>query len=84
VLDLDETLVHCETQEFENYETVISFELQESERNLGQQTMQVFASFRPLLIQFLEEVCKVFEVVLFTASGVSFSFFSFYILVKVR
>lgn len=53
VLDLDETLVHCSISPFEGFD--------ETREN-------IYISYRPYLLNFLQKVSTLFEVVVFTAS----------------
>mmetsp|Transcript_26192 Transcript_26192/g.26079 ORF Transcript_26192/g.26079 Transcript_26192/m.26079 type:complete len:252 (+) Transcript_26192:21-776(+) len=53
VLDLDETLVHCSIAPFEGCDEVLN---------------NIYISYRPYLLEFLERVSQFFEVVVFTAS----------------
>ncbi|CAI2362477.1 unnamed protein product [Moneuplotes crassus] len=53
VLDLDETLVHCSVTPFEGYDEVLN---------------NIYISYRPFLLEFLEKASQFFEVVMFTAS----------------
>ncbi|PWA03352.1 hypothetical protein BB558_000461 [Smittium angustum] len=61
VLDLDETLVHCSVVEVPNADFIFPVEFDGAVYN-------VYCSIRPHLNHFLNEVSKIFEVVIFTAS----------------
>jgi len=61
VLDLDETLVHCDVNKMDKYDYLFPVALE-------RRTYMVYARVRPHMIEFLERVSKQFEVVLFTAS----------------
>ena len=63
VLDLDETLIHasCDSHEPHDLKIVISE---------GVEAIDVFISLRPYVKEFLAEIAKHFEVVLFTAAEV--------------
>jgi len=61
VLDLDETLVHCNTEGVGDYDERFSV-------RYNSQDYDVFMKKRPYLHDFLSEVSKWFEVVVFTAS----------------
>lgn len=75
VLDLDETLVHCSLTDFKYCST--SFVLSGNGGQISSSVpqacegTQVYASFRPHLLEFMEICAANFEVVLFTASEVS-------------
>jgi len=61
VLDLDETLVHCTVEPISDADMVFPVTFNEVEYRVHVRT-------RPYLINFLESICKKFEVVIFTAS----------------
>lgn len=66
VLDLDETLVHSSfslpTTPPQTSHVILDIDWQDGEQS------NVFVRIRPYLQQFLTEMCKIFEVVIFTAS----------------
>ncbi|CAD8117053.1 unnamed protein product [Paramecium sonneborni] len=62
VLDLDETLVHCEFKENENFSHEVLLEVVHK----GQE-YQVYLKTRPYLNQFLIEASKDYEIFIFTA-----------------
>ncbi|CAD8084303.1 unnamed protein product [Paramecium sonneborni] len=62
VLDLDETLVHCEFKENENFQNEVLLEV----IHQGQQ-YKVYLKTRPYLNQFLFEASKDYEIFIFTA-----------------
>lgn len=61
VLDLDETLVHSSFQPVDKYDFLIPVEIDGN-------TYQVYVAKRPHVDEFLKEMGKVYEVVVFTAS----------------
>lgn len=61
VLDLDETLVHCTVEACDNADLTFPVEFHGM-------TYQVYVRLRPHLTEFLEKICKKFEVIVFTAS----------------
>jgi len=61
VLDIDETLVHSDIEPTPNSKTMVSF------MSHGR-LCNVYVSYRPFLIEFLQIVSQKFEVVAFTAS----------------
>eukprot|EP01029_Cantina_marsupialis_P016535 TRINITY_DN368_c0_g1_i2.p2 TRINITY_DN368_c0_g1~~TRINITY_DN368_c0_g1_i2.p2 ORF type:complete len:219 (-),score=46.30 TRINITY_DN368_c0_g1_i2:653-1309(-) len=61
VLDLDETLVHSSVQPMDAYDFVVTLKL------MGN-TCKVFVKIRPGAEDYLEEMSKYFEVIVFTAS----------------
>mmetsp|Transcript_10749 Transcript_10749/g.40219 ORF Transcript_10749/g.40219 Transcript_10749/m.40219 type:complete len:314 (-) Transcript_10749:1121-2062(-) len=61
VLDLDETLVHCSTVPIKKADFVFPV-------NFNNTEYQVYVRKRPYFELFLQECCKMFEVVVFTAS----------------
>ena len=69
VLDLDETLVHCETRESFDCTTLseggfkLNFDV--VHENV---VYKIFVRTRPHMLEFLEHVSQLFEVILFTAS----------------
>ncbi|GJD10769.1 Carboxy-terminal domain RNA polymerase II polypeptide A small phosphatase 2 [Galdieria sulphuraria] len=67
VLDLDETLVHSG---FEGSRETSDFVLSMQVENTN---LQLFVKMRPYLKEFLQEVTKHFEIVIFTASMVTYA-----------
>ena len=63
VLDLDETLIHS------NYEKVADYDFKINILDLGKD-QDVYVSLRPYVKEFLTEISKHFELVLFTAAEV--------------
>ena len=61
VLDLDETLVHSETIPL----PIVDYTFQ---LTLDQGSFRIYVAYRPGLFDFLEVMCGLFEVVIFTAS----------------
>lgn len=61
VLDLDETLVHSQLVPVSNPDNIFQVKLNESLYN-------IYVCYRPGLANFLNSVCSIFEVVIFTAS----------------
>lgn len=61
VLDLDETLVHCETSPMDSHDYKFPVEFHG-------QIYQVWGRKRPFVDEFLRRVAQIFEVVVFTAS----------------
>lgn len=61
VLDLDETLVHCHAERVDSCDFEFNVKM-------GTMELTLSANLRPFLFEFLEEVSKLFEVVIFTAS----------------
>ena len=67
VLDLDETLVHSSFQIIENSHIILPV-IYLTQVIIEEQTLYIFVLKRPGLDEFLKRVCKMFEVVIFTAS----------------
>jgi len=61
ILDLDETLVHSSFQPVEDAHFIIPVEMEDK-------THKVYVSKRPFAVEFLNEMGKYFEIVVFTAS----------------
>ncbi|OQV12086.1 putative CTD small phosphatase-like protein 2 [Hypsibius exemplaris] len=73
ILDLDETLVHCFTNEAPA-KFDYSFAVEVPDANGGEPTeLAVYARLRPFVREFLERVARKFEVVVFTASMKNYS-----------
>ena len=79
ILDLDETLVHCDTTPIidHHFQFEIEIEGNASSSNFFSQSKKkkkkgilhhIYAKKRPHLEQFLENVSKKFEIIIFTAS----------------
>ena len=64
VLDLDETLIHCPTNQSDPGRGDFCLEI-----SVQKQLCRLPISFRPYLIQFLQEVSEWYRVVVFTASA---------------
>lgn len=62
-LDLDETLVHCSVEKDAIRDAELSFSV-----NFNGMDYQVYVRTRPGLVEFLKQVSKWFEVIIFTAS----------------
>ena len=70
VLDLDETLVHSSFQEVENVDIIIPvwFYITFTKVVLDGEEFNVFVLKRPGVDKFLAEMCKYYEIVIYTAS----------------
>ncbi|KAL0478961.1 hypothetical protein AKO1_007875 [Acrasis kona] len=66
VLDLDETLVHSSLEIQKQYDRLLHVEM---DGNL----FDVYVKFRPYLFQFLQEVSKLYEIIVFTSSIESYA-----------
>lgn len=64
ILDVDETLVHSSYERSERYDLHIPC----CTDPVRKQYTHVYVAFRPFLKEFLDYVCQIFEVVIFTAS----------------
>lgn len=61
VLDLDETLVHSSFDPIDNPDVTIPIKIENSEFNIN-------VLIRPHAFEFIEEISKYYEIVIFTAS----------------
>lgn len=72
VLDLDETLVHSTfevtTEKSSHSSMIINVQWNDGQRD------KVFVKIRPYAHQFLVDMCKIFEVVIFTASIINYAY----------
>ena len=62
VLDLDETLIHCNTTGSSNVDVVLPIKFPSGEQ------IEAPINLRPYVREFLKEMCEYFEIIVFTAS----------------
>lgn len=65
ILDLDETLLHANTDGTEDYDACL-------ELNKNNINYNIYVNLRPYLFKFLDFACKYFNIVLFTASCIEY------------
>ncbi|KAM7457545.1 hypothetical protein BLSTO_01694 [Blastocystis sp. subtype 1] len=67
VLDLDGTLIYCTREERERYDA--TFTIPSVDEYTGEQVdLTLYLSFRPYVFEFLKEMSKLYEIIIFTAS----------------
>jgi len=62
LIDIDETLIHCQQDAREPYDIALPVELDSGDKVLA------YVSIRPYAIRFLKKMAKYFEIIAFTAS----------------
>ena len=62
ILDIDETIIHCEEDPTKPYDIMLPIEVENGS------TAQAFITIRPYAISFLKRMSKLYEIIAFTAS----------------
>ena len=67
VIDIDETIIHCEEEPSQPHELVLPIKLENGEY------ANAYIAIRPYAISFLKKMAKTFEIIAFTASHESYA-----------
>jgi CTD small phosphatase-like protein 2 len=62
LIDIDETLIHCQQDASQPYDIALPVELDSGDKVVA------YVSIRPYAISFLKKMAKCFEIITFTAS----------------
>lgn len=67
LIDIDETILHCEEDDSKPYDIKVPVDLENGGR------AEAYLSIRPYAISFLKRISKLFEVIAFTASDETYA-----------